>query len=169
MELKNIEQAQSLFPDAVKLQLRVNKTITEKEVRRLLPNSVVLLSCKISKNYANVIYSEGAAKRLFPDVTTIREKIELGNGQEANIYVGGTKAAVKVLVNFLPNSNKTFISRLEQAFGVNLIQISSYPEVNMGCLFFHNVRIEDLVGVLTICKEDVKESINKTKDRKELI
>lgn len=154
MELKNIEQAQSLFPDAVKLQLRVNKSVTEKEVRRLLPNSVVLLSCKISKNYANVIYSEGAAKRLFPDVTTIREKIELGNGQEANIYDDRKNAGVKLLVNFLPHSNKMFVERLEQAFGANLFQITSYPEVNMGCLFFHNVNIENLMRVLIICRDE---------------
>ena len=74
MELKNIEQAQKLFPDAVKLQLRINGKMTVNQVRRLLPSSVVLLSCKLSKNYANVIYSEGAAKRLFPDITTIRKE-----------------------------------------------------------------------------------------------
>ena len=55
MELKNIEQAQKLFPDAVKLQLRINGNMTVGQVRRLLPSSVVLLSCKLSKNYATVI------------------------------------------------------------------------------------------------------------------
>ncbi|WP_270611413.1 hypothetical protein [Bacteroides intestinalis] len=86
MELKNIEQAQKLFPDAVKLQLRINKEMSAKEVRSLLPSSVVLLSCKITKNYANVIYSEGAAKRLFPDITMHQQRVLIGNGQEANVY-----------------------------------------------------------------------------------
>lgn len=148
MELKNINQAQKLFPDAVKLQLRVKENITVEQVRRLLPSSVVLLSCKISKNYANVIYSEGAAKRLFPDITMTRKTIHLGDGHEAHIY--DEKKNLKLLVNFLPSSKKKFIDQLEMAFGMNLIQISNYPEVNMGCLFFERVNIEDLVRVLSL-------------------
>lgn len=70
MEL-NIEKAKALFPDAIKLQLRINGPATVVDIRRLLPNSVVMLSCKISKNYANVIYSEGAARRMFPDVSKL--------------------------------------------------------------------------------------------------
>ena len=154
MELKNIEMAQKLFPDAVKLQLRVNKGITDKEVRRLLPNSVVLLSCKISKNYASVIYSEGAAKRLFPDVTMIRKQVDLGNGLEANIYDDGKNKGYKVLLNFIPTSNKMLLDRIEQAFGDNLVQVSAYKDVDMGCLFFRNILLDDLIGVLTLCKED---------------
>ena len=49
MEL-NIEKAKALFPDAIKLQLRINGPATVVDIRRLLPNSVVMLSCKISKN-----------------------------------------------------------------------------------------------------------------------
>ena len=116
MELKNIEQAQKLFPDAVKLQLRINGNMTVGQVRRLLPSSVVLLSCKLSKNYANVIYSEGAAKRLFPDITTIRKEIELGGGKKAYVYGNPNHTDFKLLVNFLPTSEKLFIGRLEMAF-----------------------------------------------------
>ena len=44
MEL-NIEKAKALFPDAIKLQLRINGPATVLDIRRLLPNSVVMLSC----------------------------------------------------------------------------------------------------------------------------
>lgn len=151
MELKNIEQAQKLFPDAVKLQLRVKESMTVDQVRRLLPSSVVLLSCKISKNYANVIYSEGAARRMFPDITMIREKVNLGTDREAHIY--SDNKSLKVLVNFLPSHNLQFVNQLEMAFGKNMIQLSNYPEVNMGCLFFENVHLEDLIKVLTLCED----------------
>ena len=154
MELKNIAQAQKLFPDAVKLQLRINGNMTVDQVRRLLPSSVVLLSCKLSKNYANVIYSEGAAKRLFPDITTIRKEIELGGGKKAYVYGTLNHTDFKLLVNFLPTSEKLFIGRLEMAFGKKLVQVSNYPEVNMGCFFFEETHLEDLVGVLTLCIEN---------------
>lgn len=153
MELRNIEQAQKLFPDAVKLQLRINKEMSAKEVRNLLPNSVVLLSCKITKNYANVIYSEGAAKRLFPDITMHQQRVLIGNGQEANVY-DCKKGGVKVLVNFLPTSNPIFLDRLEQAFGKNLVSLTSYGDANMGCLFFQNVQLNDVVGVIALCSSE---------------
>lgn len=120
MDLNNIEKARTLFPDAVKLQLRINQSATKEDIRRLLPGSVVLLSCKISKNYANVIYSEGAAKRMFPDATKYVDKIDLGNERFANIYRDDQNDGVKVMVNFLPATYERLINALEMAFGENL-------------------------------------------------
>lgn len=154
MVLKNIEQAQKLFPDAVKLQLRINKEMSAKDVRRLLPNSVVLLSCKLSKNYANVIYSEGAAKSLFPDITMMQRQVSLSNVKQAYVYCDRKNGSVKLLVDFLPQSDKMFIERIEQAFGKNLVRISNYPEADMGCFFFERIHPDDLIKVLTLCKED---------------
>ena len=73
----NIEKAKALFPDAIKLQFRINGPATVWDIRRLLPNSVVMLSCKISKNYANVIYSEGAAKRMLPEVSKLSGEVSI--------------------------------------------------------------------------------------------
>lgn len=157
MELKNIEQARKLFPDAVKLQLRINKEMSTKDVRNLLSNSVVLLSCKLSKNYANVIYSEGAAKSLFPDITMIQTQVDLNGNKQANVYCDRKHGRVKLLVNFLPQADKMFVERIQQAFGLNLVRISNYPEVDMGCFFFDKIHPEDLIRVLTLCKEDEKE------------
>ena len=157
MELKNLKQVQKLFPDAIKLQLRINKSMTKRDIRGLLPNSVVVLSCGISKNYANIIYSEGAAKRLFPDATMICKQFDFGNGLEANLYDCKKGSMLKLLINFIPNSKKTLIDCLQQAFGDNLIRISSYEEVNMGCIFLSNVSVEDCVKILTLYKEDGKD------------
>ena len=92
MEL-NIEKAKALFPDAIKLQLRINGPATVVDIRRLLPNSTVMLSCKISKNYANVIYSEGAAKRMFPDVSKLSGEV-LGEKSREGLGEGLASAHV---------------------------------------------------------------------------
>ncbi|MEL5895014.1 hypothetical protein AAE250_16165 [Bacteroides sp. GD17] len=154
MDLNNIEKARTLFPDAVKLQLRINQSATKEDIRRLLPGSVVLLSCKISKNYANVIYSEGAAKRMFPDATKYVDKIDLGNERFANIYRDDQNDGVKVMVNFLPATYERLINALEMAFGENLYQMSNYAECSMGCLFFKKTYVEDVAKVLLLFKED---------------
>ncbi|WP_270611414.1 hypothetical protein [Bacteroides intestinalis] len=64
------------------------------------------------------------------------------------------KGGVKVLVNFLPTSNPIFLDRLEQAFGKNLVSLTSYGDANMGCLFFQNVQLNDVVGVITLCSSE---------------
>lgn len=147
MEL-NIEKAKALFPDAIKLQLRINGPATVVDIRRLLPNSVVMLSCKISKNYANVIYSEGAAKRMFPDVSKLSGEVSIDKHRIAYIYRNGKRKGAKLLLNFLPKSDRRLIDILEMSFGDKMVQVSEYAECDMGCIFFENTESEDVERVL---------------------
>ena len=154
MELNNIEKAKMLFPDAVKLQIRINQPATIAEVRKLLPSCVVLLSCKISKNYASIIYSEGAGQRMFPDVANLIQNIELGNGQNVKVYSDEKNKGVKLLLDFLPNSNKELMQLIGLAFGEKMYQVSDFDECSMGCIFFANTNIEDVIRILMLVKEE---------------
>lgn len=153
MELNNIEKAKAIFPDAVKLQLRIDKPSTVADIRCLLPNSVVLLSCKISKNYAKVIYSEGAAHRLFPDISKFVNQVKLGDGHIVYIYQDEKKKGAKLLTDFHPISDKKLMTQLEFAFGERMYQTTNYPECSMGCIFFKNTSVEDIVRILTLSQE----------------
>lgn len=161
--ITNLKEAQSIFPDAVKLKLRIDTPTSESMVRKVIPSSVAILYCKISKNYVTLMYSEMAKEQHYPDVTTNCTVIKSGNFK-LMVYSDG--ANVDIVTSFCPSCYPDFTRALNNS-PVDMKMMANYPETEMG--YFRVQMSEDITlqndfmcslpGLLKSCVE-LKESVD---------
>lgn len=129
--ISTLKDAQDIFPDAIKLKLRIDSPITTYMVRKLIPESVTIIFCKISKNYVSLIYSQLAREQHYPDVTRNNTAIKSGD-QWMNIYCDDQ--FVDITTSFCPSSYPEFIRALDDCNFAQIQLLTNYPETRMGYL-----------------------------------
>ncbi|WP_334166669.1 hypothetical protein [Phocaeicola paurosaccharolyticus] len=120
--MKNINNARVRFKDAVQLRIRIDKEYTPALVRSVIPSSVTIISCKITKNYATVIYSEQANHEGYPDVT--KSSIVIHSKSEkfqAAIATNTNSESAYITTNFNVLSYPAFIKQIEMAHALGRI------------------------------------------------
>lgn len=134
-EINNLKGAQTVFPDAIKLKLRIDAPTTASIVRKLIPDSVTIIYCKISKNYVSLIYSKQAKECCYPDVTLPNQTVRSSDGKfwltihSENDFVGLT-------ASFCPSCYPKFTRSLEGC-GYGEVQIlENYQDAGMGFILF---------------------------------
>ncbi len=137
--ITNLKEAQSIFPDATKLKLRIDAPTSESMVRKLIPSSVTILYCKISKNYVTLIYSEIAKEQHYPDVTKSCTIIK-ADTFKLMVYCDGSD--VDIISNFCPSCYPDFTRALNNS-PVDMQMMANYPETEMG--YFRIRMDEDIV------------------------
>ena len=85
---------------------------------------------------------------MFPDVSKLSGEVSIDKHRIAYIYRDGKRKGAKLLLNFLPKSDRRLIDILEMSFGDKMVQVSEYAECDMGCIFFENTESEDVERVL---------------------
>lgn len=129
--ISTLKDAQDIFPDAIKLKLRIDSPITTYMVRKLIPESVTIIFCKISKNYVSLIYSQLAKEQHYPDVTRNNTTIKSGE-QWMNIYCD--EQFVDITTSFCPSSYPEFTGALDACNLAQIQLLTNYPETRMGYL-----------------------------------
>lgn len=134
-EITNLKEAQTLFPDAIKLKLRIDAPTTAYMVRKLIPESVTIIFCKISKNYVTLIFSRQAKEYRYPDVTLKNKTIRSLDGKfwlaihSENDFIGLT-------TSFCPSCYPKFMQNLEKCGCGEVQLLENYQDVGLGFILF---------------------------------
>lgn len=134
-EITNLKEAQTIFSDAIKLKLRIDAPATVGIVRKLIPDSVAIIYCKISKNYVSLIYSKQAKERQYPDVTLPNQTVRSSDG-DFWLTIHSENDFVGLRTSFCPSCYPKFTRALETCGYGEVQLLENYQDAGMGFILF---------------------------------
>ena len=154
MNIETLAQARKLYPDAEQFVATPVASIpTPQDLRRIVSPSYCIMYCEIHKDNIRVICSQQAKKDSYPDYTCQTKDVYMGKKYHGRIGLAGM--CVQVTVDFNLHKMHRFTKAVEMAFQENLVRISFFDEVNMGCFFFQNMSLNDVLIKIENCADAI--------------
>ena len=154
MSVETLAEARKLYPDAEQyVATPVAAVPTPKDLRRIVSPAYCIMYCEIHKDNIRIICSEEARKDSYPDFTQQVQNVYLGKKYHGKI--GIADMCVQVTVDFNLHKMYRFTKAVEMAFQEKLVRISFFDEVNMGCFFFKNMPLDEVLVRFENCADAI--------------